>query len=458
MTKQKIIEIPYSPRNWAKILHNTVKRFIVLVLHRRAGKTTGAINHLSRDALMRKNTKYAYVAPTYKQAKRIVWLMLKEYIRDIPGVRFHDSELTVFFPNGSLLLVVGADTPDSLRGIGLHGAFLDEYPLQSPIIFTQILSKCIADTGGYLIFGGTPKGKGHFYELMNVAKNDPDWLLIYKTIDDSLREEKGTVIDNLRQALADDRKFVEQGLMTEDELQQEWYNSFEASIRGAVYMTQISKAREEGRIGLVPHNEGQPVYTVWDLGIRDAMAIGFYQIIAGRPCMIDYYENTGLGFAHYIKIVKDKPYIYGKHFAPHDIKQKEMMSGKTRIQTAKEMGLEFEIVPSVSLKDGIDRGRMFWNRLSVDAKKCSLFVDLIGMYRYDVDEGTGLQSKDPVHDHTSHCADVHRYASLVEDLMRLDEFIIEPDDDYIQEEYKGTLDPDDDGKHPMLRGVDLSKM
>lgn len=458
MAKQTIITINYSPRNWAKILHNTVKRFIVLVLHRRAGKTTGAINHLTRDALRYPKTKYAYVAPTYKQAKRIVWLMLKEYVENIPGVKLNVSELTVSFPNGSILMVVGADTPDSLRGIGLHGAFLDEYPLQSPIIFTQILSKCIADTGGYLIFGGTPKGKGHFYELMNVAKNDPDWLLIYKTIDDSLREESGKVIDNLKQALADDRKFVEQGLMTEDELQQEWYNSFEASIRGAVYLVQISKAREEGRISLVPHDPGQPVYTVWDLGIRDAMAIGFYQMIAGQPRMIDYYENTGLGFAHYIKVVKEKEYIYGKHFAPHDIRQKELTTGKTRLETAKAMGISFEVVPSVSLQDGIDRGRMFWNKLSVDQKRCSLFMDLIGMYRFDLDPGTGLLSRTPVHDHTSHCADVHRYAALVEDQMRIEEIITDPIEEEVYEEYKGTLDPDDDGKHPMLKGIDIGKL
>lgn len=453
--------IKYLPRNWAKQLHETTKRFIVLVLHRRAGKTTAAINHLNRDALLHNNTKYAYVAPTYKQAKRIVWEMIKQYTRNVPGVKYNSSELTVFYPNGSQLLVVGADNPDSLRGIGLNGAFLDEYPQQNPIIFTEIISKCIADTLGYCIFGGTPKGKGHFFKVMETAKEDEGWLLIYKTIDNSLKEESGKVIENLRQALEDDKKLIEQGIMTNDTFQQEWYNSFEASLPGAVYLNEIAKARAEGRITQVPHDPGQPVYTVWDLGLNDAMSIGFFQVIAGQIRMIDYYENTGLGLPHYIKTVKNKPYIYGKHFAPHDIRQRELTSGKTRLDIARELGISFDVVPSLSKVNGIEQTRILWSRLFVDQKQCSLFMDLIGMYYYDVDPNTGVRSKEPVHDHTSHAADMLRYASIVADQMKLEEPIEEDvdDEDYnFYDEYKGDYDPDEVKKHPMLKGVDLGKM
>jgi hypothetical protein len=457
-----IIKIKYKPRNWAKLLHNTAKKLIVLVLHRRAGKTTAAINHLNRDALRTAKTKYAYVAPTYKQAKRIVWDMIKEYTKSVPGIKYNESELKVYYPNGSTLMVVGSDNPDSLRGIGLHGAFCDEYAQQNPIIFTEILSKCVADTGGYIIFGATPKGKGPFYKVYQVAKDDEDWLCIYKTIDQSLKEESGEVIEHLKNALERDKKLVKQGIMTEDEFQQEWYNSFEASLKGAVYLKELAKAREDGRIGMAPYDPGQPVYTVWDLGINDAMAIGFYQHIGGTPRMIDYYENTGLGLPHYAKVIKEKPYVYGKHFAPHDINQRELSTGKTRLDSAKKLGIDFEVIPGVSLVDGIDQGRRFFYTLYIDSKKCQGFLDLIGMYQYKKDENTGILSNKPIHDHTSHAADVHRYASLVEDQMRTDEPVIDPpDDDYdFYDEYKGTEDPDDDGqrRHPMLKGVDLGKM
>lgn len=462
----KVIKIPYTPRNWALELHSSLKRFIVLVIHRRGGKTTAAINHLNRDALKKPNTKYAYVAPTYKQAKRIVWLMIKKYTRNIPGIKFNESELLITYPNGSIIMVVGADNPDSLRGIGLDGAFLDEYPQQSPVIFTEILTKCVADTLGYIIFGGTPKGKGHFFAVHNVAKTDPNWLLIYRNIDDSLKREHGKVIDNLRRALEDDRALVKQGLMTQDEFEQEWFNSFEAAIRGAVYLKEMAKARSDGRIGMVPHDPKYPVYTVWDLGVgmRNAMAIGFFQHIGGTPRMIDYYETYGEGLPHFIKILKEKPYVYAKHFAPHDIRQKEFSTGKTRIDTAKGLGIEFQVIPSVSLENGIDQARLFWATAAINSKPCEIFLDLIGSYRYDIDPVTRLPSKEPKHDHTSHAGDVWRYAALVEDQMKTEEVMQDTTDSgaaevlWGKDEYRGDVDPENDGKHPLFKGVDIGKM
>ena len=117
-------------------------------------------------------------------------------------------------------MILGSDSPDSLRGIALWGCFLDEYPQQSPVVFTEIVTKCLADHLGYCIFGGTPKGKGHFYRVYQVAqKNESgEWCLVYRSIDDSLEDEEGETIDNLRKALEDDRQLVKDGIMTEDEL------------------------------------------------------------------------------------------------------------------------------------------------------------------------------------------------------------------------------------------------
>jgi phage terminase large subunit-like protein len=116
------ITIPYKPRNWAKELHDSTKRWKVLVLHRRAGKTTAVLNHLQRDALRNPNAEYAYIAPTYKQAKRIAWKLIKFYSNCIPGIDYNESELIVKYPNGSTLSLYGSDNVDALRGIGLRWA------------------------------------------------------------------------------------------------------------------------------------------------------------------------------------------------------------------------------------------------------------------------------------------------------------------------------------------------
>lgn len=461
---KQVIKIPYKPRNWARIVHSASTRWIVLIIHRRGGKTTGAFNHLQRDAINKAGTRYAYVAPTYKQAKRIVWTMAKHYSQNVPGIKYNESELLITYPNGSEIMIVGSDTPDSLRGIALWGAFLDEYPLQSPIVFTEIISKALADHEGYCIFGGTPKGKGHFFKLYQVAlKNADRYTLVYKTIDDSLAEERGETIEALRRSLAEDKLQVKDGLMTEDEFQQEWYNSFEAAIRGAVYLKELAEMRKNDRTKPGIYDPRLPVYTVWDLGIRDAMAIGFFQKVGPEVRMIDYYENTGLGLPHYIKIVKDKPYIYGKHFAPHDIKNRELISGKTRLQSASELGIDFNVVPGLSLRDGIDVARAFLHRLWIDGKTCEIFLDFIGQYHYEIDEKRGINKREPEHDFTSHAADVLRYAAIVEDEMTKEDEGDDapPEDDDRSDDYVGHDEDEDEdrregmGKHPMMRKVNI---
>ena len=392
-----------------------------MVLHRRAGKTTAVLNHLQRDCIRKPKSQYAYIGPTYKQAKRIAWDIAKDISRDIPGIVYNESELTVKYPNGSKLILVGSDNPDALRGMKLWGVGFDEYSQQPSNIFSEIISKCLADTLGYAIFFGTPKGKNEFYRVYQAAQGNPEWTSVFKTIDDSLRDEQGETIDNLRQALEDDRKLVEQGLMTDEEFQQEWYCKFEAAIKGAYYAKQITKLHKDGRYRPVPYDEALLVHDVWDLGVGSKLAVGFYQRIGNESRMIDYWEgqeNDGIPQA--IKALKDKPYVYGKHFAPFDINATDIGTGKKRIEIAEGLGWKFEVIPSLKVDDGIEAGRLFFNRLFVDSNNCQWWLDAISQYRQEWDENRGMFKETPYHDWTSHPADVHRYAALVEDKMTND--------------------------------------
>lgn len=455
------VKIPYSPRRWAlNLLHATSKRFIVMVIHRRGGKTTAALNHLNRDCLENSKHRYAYVAPLRNQAKRIAWGIIKEITRNIPGIRYNESELTVYYPNGSELSLYGADNPDALRGIGLNGCVLDEYAQMSPIVFSEIITKCVADTLGYVMIIGTPKGKGHFFRIYSAAKANPDmWQAVFLDIDQSLKNEGGRTIENLRNALGDDKNLVQQGLMTQEEFDQEWYLSWEAALKGAVYAKQIAAARRGKRIGHVPHDPSLPVFTVWDLGIGDANAIGFFQKPSPREThLIDYYENTGVGYPFYAGILKKKPYTYGMHYFPFDIKNKEQSTGKTRLATMEKLfGRDrVDVVPKISEEDGIDLGRSMWNRLFVDdsldedQQGGGLFLDLIGSHIYEYDETRGVFRPKTKHDFASHCGAMFRYAATMEDdfmrIMKMDDDrkkekteTIDPED---QDEYKGDMKPE----------------
>lgn len=414
-----VIEIDYKPRMWAEVLHETKKRYICLVLHRRAGKTTAILNHLQRDALLTPGSQFAYIGPTYTQTKLVAWKIAKKMSETIQGVKYNaTAPYTITYPNGSMLYLLGAENPDSLRGIALWGVAFDEYPQQPSNIFSEIISKALADHLGYAIFFGTPKGKNEFFKIYENAKDDPDWLCVFKTIEDSLRDEEGETIENLRQALEDDKKLIASGVMSEDEFKQEWYCSFESAVKGAYYGAQLEKMRDDGRVKLVPYDPAIPVHTVSDLGIGPKFVTGFYQKVGSELHKIDYWEGEEKdGIPQFVKMLQTKPYVYGKHFAPHDITATEIASGKTRIQTAQELGIHFDIVPDVGVDEGIDRGRIMMAHLWVDKENCVKWLDTIGSYQQAWDKRRGMFLPKAQHNFASHAGDEHRYAGLVEDEM-----------------------------------------
>lgn len=415
-----MVTIPYQPRNWANQLHSSTKRWIVLVFHRRAGKTVATLNHLQRDALRIPNSRFAYIAPFYKQAKNIAWDLIKFYATPIPGVQFNSSELSVIYPNGSKLTLYGADNPDSLRGIALWGVAFDEYSQQPSNIFTEIISKSLADHYGYAIWIGTPKGKNELHRLYQHGQKDDDWLSLLMTIDDTLKNESGETVENLRKALEDDRKLVAQGLMTDDEFQQEWYCSFEAAIKGAYYAQQIADARKQGRIKLVPYDPALKVHIVSDLGVGQAFATGFYQKSGGELRKIDFWEGSNKdGIPQAIKAFQNKPYIYGKWFVPHDAEATSIDTGKTRVQTAKELwpNIEIVVLPKLSVDDGIAKARLMFPHLWINEQLCQTWLDYISQYRQEWDDVKGMFREKPLHDFTSHAADETRYAAIAEEQM-----------------------------------------
>jgi hypothetical protein len=393
---EKVIEIDYIPRDHFIPLHDSDKRWKVVVAHRRSGKTIASINHLQRDALSVPESRFAYIAPTYKQSKNIAWDALKQYAKDIPGTKFNESELRCDYPNGSRITLYGADNPDSLRGIGLWGVVFDEYSQQPSNIFTEIIRPALSDHQGYAIWIGTPKGKNEFWKLYEHGKVESNWLSMFLTVSDT-------------DALTDEEVEEARKIMNEDEFNQEFYCSFEAAIKGAYYSKQILQAREEERITRVPYDMNAKVITVWDLGIGDATSIGFFQRAGKEWHLFDFYEASGEGLAHYAKVLEQKNYVYDKHIAPHDIRVKELGTGTSRLEVAKQLGINFEIAPNLSIEDGINMVRQKFNTLWVDEERCSTFLHNISLYHKEWDDKRGEFKNKPFHDFTSHAADMLRY-------------------------------------------------
>ena len=428
-----IVEIPYKPRRWAKTAHATFRRWLALVLHRRAGKTTFELNHHQRAATddqwerkrltyllphapadqietLLKKRIYWHVMPSYKQAKLVAWEMLKDFARPIPGVKFNESELLVVYPNHNRVQLIGADNPDSLRGPGLSGLSLDEFSQIPGNVFGEILSKALADHVGYCIWSGTIKGHDQLYKLYQNAKDDPEWFALWQDVDVSLAQEEGATITALHRAMDDDRKLVATGAMTQDEYDQEWYLSPDAAIQGAWYRKEMATAKAEGRITRIPIDPALPVDTDWDLGMDDATAIIFTQSLrSGEVRVVDYYEASGEGFPHYIGVLNQKGYIYGKHHPPHDIAVRELGTGKSRKEIAASLGLKFEEpMPALGIHEGINATRLLLAKCWFDEQKSAPLLEALRNYRKSLNTRLNEFTGTPVHNWASHGADAMR--------------------------------------------------
>lgn len=401
----RAVTIPYKPRALQRELHGQLDthRFGAAVCHRRFGKTVLAINHLIKGALTctKPRPRFLYIAPTYSQGKSVAWDYIQHFSRPIPGVTFNQSELRADYPNGGQVRIYGADSPDSLRGIYGDGAVLDEFGLQPPKIYSEVLRPALSDREGWAFFIGTPAGKNQFYDVVQQAKSgDPSWFFAeYKA------SQTGILPAHELEAARKD--------MTEDEYLQEYECSFEASVKGAIYAAELMQARTQGRITRIPVDPILPVDTDWDLGVGDSTAIWFSQSLrSGEVRVIDYYESSGEGLPHYIQVLKAKGYTYGVHTAPHDIQVKEFASGRSRLEAAQSLGINFQVAPNVPIEDGIHAARMLLPRCYFDESKTKAGLEALQHYRRDYNTRLNEFKPTPLHDWASHGADAFRYLAV----------------------------------------------
>ena len=394
------VVIPYKPRRLQKFLHNQIlkHRFNVIIAHRRSGKTVLCINHLIRAALTntQPNPRYAFIAPTFKQGKSTAWDYIKNYCRNIPYIKFNESELRCDFPNGSRITILGAENDQALRGIFLDGCVFDETQNISPVLFPEIIRPSLADRKGWCIFIGTPKGQNYFYKLHKQALEEKDWWTA------TYKASQTKVLD-------DNELSAAQRVMSKDLYEQEFECSFQAAITGSYYGKIIEELEKSNRITEVPYDENLKTETWWDLGLKDSTAIWFVQRLQSQLRVIDYYENSGEGLDFYADVLDSKPYKYDRHIAPHDIKVRELGAyGKSRLETALELGISFDVAPKLSIEDGIEMVRKTLPQCYFDKNKTYQGTEALKAYQKKWDERNQCFKNRPTHNFASHPSDAFR--------------------------------------------------
>lgn len=406
----------YKPRPLQAKLHASLKRFNVLVCHRRFGKTVFSISEMLDKGLRNPlhNPQYAYIAPTYKQAKMIAWEYLKDFTKDIPGYEANKQELTVTIhrqgvkkngkwikkPDKIRYMLLGADNPDSIRGIYLDGSVIDEFAQCDPIVWGEVVRPTLADRAGWVIFIGTPKGQNHFYNRYNQAISNPSWFTV------TYRASETGVID--REELIEMKMDMEKA-----EYEQEMECSFEAAMTGSYYGSIITNLEDHGHVGDFPYDPAFPVDTYWDIGMHDAMSLWFRQKVpGGKKRYIEYLEVEGKSLIEMCKILKELPYLYGRHVLPWDANVRDLGTGKTRLEVVKRFLKGVEIQKRQKVDERIQATRHLLPNCYFHQEKCQKGLNSLKNYQKEYDSKVQMFKNKPKHDWTSHGADSFGYSAL----------------------------------------------
>tara|TARA_B110000483_G_scaffold236099_1_gene308666 strand:+ start:1447 stop:2748 length:1302 start_codon:yes stop_codon:yes gene_type:complete len=405
------IVLDYTPRKYQKKLHDLIDnhRFVVAVCHRRFGKSYAMTQHFIREALKTKkrNWRGYIVCPTIGMAKAIHFDYWQMMAKQIPNIKFNQSELSCTFPNGSRMQLVGAnDGGERLRGRFIDLICLDEFQMMNEELFNQIVRPAMVDRDGLegertrCIFIGTPKLQNILYKMYKYAESDEsgeEWQEFLMPV--SLTQV--VPIEELEQA---------KNTMGFDNYMSEFEVSFESNLTGSYYGNYMQKAYDEGRIGVVEEDLDLKTEVYIDLGINDATSLWFAQRHQHEIRFIDYLEYQGEGLQYLADILEKKSYDYSRIILPHDVRVRDLSLGVSRLQILHELGVkDTEIAPKLPIADGIATVRHNFENFWFDEGKCAEGIMHLKSYTKVYDSRHRVYRDRPAHNEHSHCADALRY-------------------------------------------------
>jgi phage terminase large subunit len=390
----------------------------VWVVHRRGGKDLTAMHQTCKMMLERVGT-YWHIFPTAEQARRAIWTeftrdgqrimeqVFPSAIRKSPREWSPNAEMVVELKGvggkpGSIWRLMGSDKIE-VAGAGPVGVVFSEFALSKPTTW-DFVRPMLRERDGWAAFVSTPRGKNHFHKVWQTAGREAGWWRDLKTLRDTQAYDP-------EKTIAEERA---EG-MPEDLIRQEYLCDWNAANIGAVWGDAVEELDKRGGIAEFDH-PSDGVFTTWDMGISDAMAIWFWRVNADRaPDLIDHYESTGKPLSHFFDEVEAKPYRYVRHFVPHDARARTYQTGVSTVEMFVErFGSGYvAVTPSLSLADGIQAARWLLQQPMRIHSRCAAGVEALKAYHYEWDAEQKVMSRNPVHDWSSHTADAFRYVACV---------------------------------------------
>ncbi|NKK06734.1 hypothetical protein GFL93_12770 [Rhizobium leguminosarum bv. viciae] len=383
------------------------------VWHRRAGKDEIVLNAM-RELAWKNPGTYWHCFPEQKQARKAIWngvnghtgkrRIFEAFPKEIIS-RMQDDDMFIELTNGATFQLIGSDRYDSTVGSGPKGIAYSEWALSNPSAWAYH-SPMIRESGGFAAFITTPRGNNHAKTMFDRAKDNPAWFSQLLSIE----QTKALGPEELEEALQEyqDLHGEELGLSI---FEQEYLCSFAGAMVGAYWGADVARAEREGRICEVPVNHDYPVHTAWDLGKAVNNPIWCFQVIDGKPRIVDFYRPESDDLEDWIRWLDDKGYK-GNDYVPHDAVVTEWGTKRTRVETLQLLKRKPRRVAKVSVADGINAGRKTIQAAVFDKERCELGIEGLKNYRREWDDELKTFRENPVKDWAEHIGSSFRYLGL----------------------------------------------
>lgn len=424
----------------------------VILKARQLGFSTFILLFLLDNCLFRRNIRAGIIAHSlddatvlFKDKIKFAYDHLPKWLVEILATNKNSSKELVFSNNSSIR--VGTSMRSSTLNY-LHvselGKISRKYPEKSEEIKTGALNTVHA--GQFIFLESTAEGRdGLFFQICQeaqrkVGKLTPldfkfffyPWYIDKRYVADPnlvvLTSEEIKYFEDLKnnhsiELSAEQKawyvlKWHTQQLGVNDKMRQEYPSTpkeaFEKKLSGSYYGEIIARLRNEKHITDIVYDPSLPVNTYWDLGRNDTNAIWFVQFFGGKQYRcIDYYENNGESLHHYAKVLKDKGYIYGEHFLPHDVAVTDIsqQENKSRQEVLEDLGVRpLNIVPKIGdIGEGVDMTRNILPLTWFDESKCDKGLKALEAYQKEWDDKGGTYKDRPrKHFWANHAADAFR--------------------------------------------------
>lgn len=441
----------FQPNAEQETLLNEMWYFNIIPKARQLGITTFFCIYYLDKILFSSNKTAAIVAHTREQARKIfkdkikfAYDNLEPWVKNAIGTPTIDTAQELTFPNGSQIFVGTSTRGSAIQYLHISefGFTCQHFPDKAEEVVTGSINS--VQSGQMVSIESTAEGKeGYFYQFCQEALNAklenrslaPEEFKIFFFPWWQHPEYQNTsghvIISKEEEAYFQELKYKHNINLTV--AQKEWYvlkrrknqdkmfnqypstidEAFSASVQGAYYATQMQRVYQDKRIRPVPYDNRYPVDTFWDLGMNDDNVTLFVQFIGNEIRIIDTYHNSGEGLAHYVQMLKNKPYTYGHHTFPHDINVRSLSTGDMRKKTLLDLGLsDIRVAPKPTIQEGIERTRSLFSRFYFDDIKTKPLYESLANYRKEWDAKTGVFKDTPRHDKNSHYADAMRVLAI----------------------------------------------